>query len=221
MGATHYIPRAPALAAACARFNRGVLARLRSDPRIRIVVLGAAWAAPFYRDWEDGWLVVDSAQTRQAPSADTANALFTASLRATISSLDAAGKQVLVVEDAPEFPVNPLWRVESARISARRRLDAWLRIAGADDPGVAPADNNPLIALSNSLLEEAVARSPGAGIIRLRPALCAASNLCAYRRGEQLLYADSSHLSAAGAIDALGALRLAAPGGTPNSAATP
>ena len=59
LGATHAIPRVPLLAAGCARFNRQALAEIASDPRVRIVILHATWAAPLYRDWQDGWLVAE------------------------------------------------------------------------------------------------------------------------------------------------------------------
>jgi peptidoglycan/LPS O-acetylase OafA/YrhL len=218
IGATHFISRIPSLAQGCLRFNRAVLVKLRADSRIRIVILSAAWAAPFYRDWENGWLTADLAHAEETPTAQATNTLFVASLRTTIESLRAGGKQVIVLEDVPEFTINPLWRVKAQRIPARRRLAQWLAIADAGDPGFDAADRSPNIALSISLLDQTVAQSKEVQLIDPVPALCSNSDHCDYRDGDRLLYVDSDHLSPDGALYALRSLRLPAPGGAANRA---
>jgi hypothetical protein len=210
IGATHFIPRIPALAERCLRFNDTVLATIRADSRIRVVILSAAWAAPFYRDWQDGWLSVDLRHTQQAPSAQAMSALFVASLRSTIESLQSSGKQVMLVEEVPGFTIDPGWRVESARIPGRRRLVAWLGIANASDSGFSIAQDDPNISLANSLLKQAAGESHGAPLVDLKPALCGNTGLCAYRDGDRLLYVDGSHLSRDGALYAVRNLRLPA-----------
>ncbi len=207
-GATHFIPRIPTLAEGCLRFNDAVLAKIRADSRIRVVILSAVWSAPFYRDWENGWLTADLAHAQPAPTTQETNALFVASLRATMQSLQSSGKQVMVLEDVPEFTIDPVWRVESARIPARRRLISWLGIANASDSGFASAEDDPNIPLANSLLEQAAAQSKGALLVDLKPALCGNSGQCAYRDGDRLLYVDGSHLSRDGALYAVRSLRL-------------
>ncbi len=202
IGATHFIPRIPLLAARCERFNRNVLELLRADRRIRIVVLTAAWSAPLDRSWEDGWLTADLAHP-EVPSTDVNRGLFVSSLTAAIRGLQAAGKEVIVIEDVPGFEVDPLWRVRSARIPARRRLTAWLEIADSVDTGFTSPDANANIALADSLLRRGVADLHGVELVDLQPALCNTETECAYRVENNLLYDDSSHLSTFGAGYAL------------------
>lgn len=211
-GATHFIPRIPALAGGCLRFNTAVLSRLRADSRIRIVILSAAWAAPFYRDWENGWLTADLAHSQQAQTIEAANTLFAGSLRASIESLQASGKQVIVLEELPNFAIDPVWRAESARIPARRWLTSQLGIANASDSGFASAESDANISLANSQLVQTAAQSKGALLVDLKPALCGHSGQCAYRDGDKLLYIDGSHLSHEGALLAVRNFRFPAAG---------
>jgi hypothetical protein len=44
---------------------------------------------------------------------------------------------------------------------------------------------------------------PNVQFVELKPALCGADNMCAYRIGDRLLYDDTQHLSANGAAYAL------------------
>jgi len=218
IGTTHFIPRVPQLAQGCWRFNNEVLLQLRADTRIRIVVLSAAWSAPFYRDWENGWLTADLAHGQEMPTAQATNTLFVDSLRATIASLQAAGKQVIVLEDVPEFAIDPLWRVKAQFIPARRRLTLWLGIANAEDPGIDAIDSNPNIALSRFLVEQTAAQFKRVDLVDPKLALCRGSGQCVYRDGGRLLYIDSSHLSRDGALYALRNFRLPAIGARESAA---
>lgn len=208
IGATHFIPRQPLLAAGCERFNRKALALLQADRNIRVVVLAAAWSAPLNRTWQDGWLVSDPAHESEIPTPEANCRLFVDSLKATLHALQAAGKQVIVVEDVPSFEIDLLWRVRSTRIPARRRLATWLGIQAVTDPGFASPNPNPNFALADSLLRQAATGSPAVPLVDLNPALCSAPAECAYRFGENLLYSDSSHLSNFGALYALRNFRL-------------
>ncbi|MGA3069632.1 MAG: acyltransferase family protein, partial [Terracidiphilus sp.] len=136
-GATHYIPRLPLLAAACLRFNCTTLGLLEDDRRIRVVILAAAWAAPLYRTWMDGWLSADVAREPQVPSPEATRRLYLESLTTSIRALEDAGKQVIVLEDTPNFDFDPMLKVRTARIPARRALARWLGIQGDPDPGIA------------------------------------------------------------------------------------
>jgi len=210
LGATHFIPRLPLLGAGCQRFNRRALQMLQDGQSIRVVVLTAAWSAPLERTWQNGWLVADPAQPAQIPAPDANRRLFLDALTATIRALQAAGKQVIVIQDVPSFEIDPLWRVRTARIPARRTLAAWLGVQDAADPGFAPPDPNPNRTLAASLVSQAVAALPGVELVDPIPALCSSPTQCAYRSQDNLLYGDSSHLSPEGALYALRNFRLPA-----------
>ena len=210
-GATHYIPRLPLLAAACLRFNCTTLGLLEDDRRIRVVILAAAWAAPLYRTWMDGWLSADVAREPQVPSPEATRRLYLESLTTSIRALEDAGKQVIVLEDTPNFDFDPMLKVRTARIPARRALARWLGIQGDPDPGIALPADDASIAASVSVLEEAAAHLLGVALFDPKPTLCRSSTECAYRDGESLLFIDSSHLSPDGARRALRDLQLPAP----------
>jgi SGNH domain (fused to AT3 domains) len=210
-GATHYIPRLPRLAGECLRFNRTTLSLLGGDRQIRVVILAAAWSAPLYRNWMDGWLSADLAHEPQVPSPEATRRLYLESLTASIRALEDAGKRVIVFEDTPNFDFDPMLKVRTARIPARRALTRWLGIQDAPDPGVAPPAADPQIAVSVSFLEETAAHLPGVVLFDPKPALCQSFTQCVYCDGESLLYVDSSHLSPDGARRALRDLRLPAP----------
>jgi peptidoglycan/LPS O-acetylase OafA/YrhL len=211
LGATHYIPRLPLLAASCQRFNRSTFSLLQAEPRIRVVILVASWAAPLNRSWLDGWLTADPAHEPRVPTPEAARTLYIQSLTATVRALQVAGKQVIVLKDTPAFGFDPLMRIRTARIPARRTLALWFGVRGADDPGFAPPAGDPSIPIANSVLEQAVAQLPGVPLIDLTPALCASPAQCAYRDGDTLLFVDSTHLSPDGARRALSAFRLPPP----------
>jgi peptidoglycan/LPS O-acetylase OafA/YrhL len=211
IGATHYLPLAPLWAAGCVRFNRKALALLQADQRIRIVILAASWASPFNRTRRDGWLTPDLAPQSPAPSLEASRQLFTESLAASIRALQASGKQVVVLEDTPYFDFDPMLKVRTSNISARRTLALWLGVPDSADPGFAPPVATPSVLLSATLLEQTVAHFSGVRLFDPRLALCASSFQCAYRAGDSLLFIDSSHVSPDGARRALRDLRLPIP----------
>jgi peptidoglycan/LPS O-acetylase OafA/YrhL len=211
IGATHYVPLAPIGAEACVRFNRKSLALLEADSHIRIVILTASWAAPFNRTRMDGWLTPDLAPQSPTPSTEASSQLFTASLSASIRTLQASGKEVIVLEDTPYFNFDPMLSVRTAHIPARHTLALWLGAKNAADPGVAPPAGDRSIPLSISLLEETTAHLPDVTLLDPNPALCSSATQCAYRNGDSLLFIDSSHVSPEGASRALRDLRLPVP----------
>jgi peptidoglycan/LPS O-acetylase OafA/YrhL len=207
-GATHYIPRLPRLAGDCLQFNRSVLSLLDADHHIRVVILAAAWAAPLYRNWMDGWLSVDPVREPQVPSLEASRRLYIESLTGTIRSLEDAGKQVIVLEDTPNFDFDPMLKIRTARIPARRVLASWLGVQRDPYPGISSPAADKQIAASVSVLEDAVAHLPRTTLLDPKPALCRSATECVYCDKESLLYIDSSHLSPDGARRAIRDLRL-------------
>jgi len=209
-GATHASPRIPMLATECARFNARVFDLLKKDTRIRIVVLNGEWAGYLYRDWQDGWLAPEAAGASKPPTPTDSRALFVASLEKTIGGLEASGKRVVVIDDVPAFEADPVWRVRTRLIPARRALARLLRVQDTGDQGSAKAAPDPHAIEASVLLREATERLAGVELIDLKPALCPSGDECLYRDGDNLLYADSNHLTAEGALHAAWGLKFAA-----------
>lgn len=210
IGAVYYIPPSPQFAPECERFNRKVIDMLEADRSVRVVILAGAWFAPFTENWKTGWLAPNASYGNQVPTMDAQRSLFIQSLRATIQSLQASGKQVLVFQDTPHFDFNPAWRVRTAQISARRNLALWLGIPNASDPGFAPPGNDPAVLLSSDAVRQALASLPRATLVDINPMLCQAPRQCTYRIGEKLLYLDDNHLAPDGARFALREFRFPA-----------
>jgi hypothetical protein len=168
----------------------------------------------------DGWFTADLAHASRTPSLEASRQLFAQSLTASIHALQAAGKQVILFQDVPDFEVDPLWKVESQRIPVRRELAALLRLSDAADPGFASPRPDPDVALSAALLQQ-TASLTGAALVDLNSALCSTPAQCAYRTGEDMLYTDTSHLSTDGALYALRNFRLPEGGAQTDSAGSP
>jgi peptidoglycan/LPS O-acetylase OafA/YrhL len=200
VSATHASPRIPMLGAECSRFNARVFDLLRTDARIRVVVLNGEWAGYLYQDWQDGWLAPEAAGASKPLKASDSRALFAASLEKTISALEASGKRVVVIDDVPGFEADPVWKVRTRLIPARRALARLLRVRDATDEGSAKAALDPHAAEATTLLRQATERLAGVELIDLKPVLCARGDECIYRDGNKLLYADSNHMTADGAL---------------------
>jgi peptidoglycan/LPS O-acetylase OafA/YrhL len=206
MRTSHSVPRHPELAAACFRFNERVMAAIRADPRVRVVVLNASWAGYLSRSWQDGW-IVDGLESRGAmPVEQVAQGVFAQSLERTVRALEAARKQVFVMDDVPAFDFEPMWKIATARIPARRALARWLGVPSADDPGAAVSGNKAGAAGATTLLK----RAAGAAFVDLKAPFCDASGQCMYRDGDRVLYSDNNHVSPEGARTALHDFRLPA-----------
>ena len=207
-GAAHYTPEYPLLAATCARFNRKVLDFLVATTRIRIVFLVGSWASPFNRNWQDGWLTNDPAHPSAIPSAEASRALFMQSLTASIRTLQAAGKQVVVMQDVPEFNFDPLLRVRFSHIPVRLALAKRMGIPEAGDPGLASSEDDAAFASAIAAIRQVAADTPNTSLVDLKAAFCASSEACIYRDRGRLLFLDRSHLSPDGARYALRNLKL-------------
>jgi len=200
LGATHFSPRIPRLAAECAQFNLHVFDLIRVDSNIHTVLLNADWAGYLYTTWQDGWLTSSDSIDPNSPDPQATRTLFVQSLASTIQTLQSAGKHVIVLNDIPTFDTDPLWRMRTQSIPARHGLAGLLHIPNAADPGSSPPSADAHTAVARTLLAAAVAQSPGAQLIDPAPALCTTSGECAYRNAQTLFYTDSNHLSTAGSL---------------------
>ena len=203
LGVSHFIPRHPGLAAECFAYNDRVLDRLVRDARIRVVILSASWPGYLHRNWQDGWLVTGATQPAEMPTGETVRASLAGSLSTTVRSLESAGKQVVVFDDIPVFDFEPMWRLDSSTIPARRALAALLHVTGSADPGAAPPSDAQSATAATALLRQALAPLPAATLVDLRAPFSSTQSQCFYRIGNELLYSDNNHLSPAGAKYAL------------------
>ena len=204
VGATRYLPEHATDAERCLSFNHRVLGLLQSDSSVSTVFLAGLWSAPFHGTHADGWLTSGLGPEGEIPTSEASRKLFRDSLAAAIGSLHASGKRVVVFEDVPNFDIDPLWKVRTARIPPRHKLALWLGVKGTEDTGFAPPGDRRLTSETNLLLQQTIADLPDTPLIDLWPVLCARPDACAYRDGERLLYSDTQHLSAAGANYVLG-----------------
>jgi hypothetical protein len=198
-GAAFYNTQSPQSAQQCIQFNNQVLNLLRDDPRVRIVVLASMWRVYL----PNGWAFAGSAHDHEILAPDAASALFRRSLAATIESLQAAGKQVIVMEDVPSFEFDPLMKFRTAHIPARHQLSAWMGAEVATDTGTGPASRLDEVAIANTQLRIVADGFKNVPLIDLKSEFCGENNECIYRIGDRLLFRDPNHLSFYGAHYAL------------------
>jgi peptidoglycan/LPS O-acetylase OafA/YrhL len=203
IGAVRFTPTQPAESPECLQFNEKALQVIEGDPRIRLVIVSGYWANPFRPDPRETWLTPDLTHEREIPSLAATQSLFEQALTETIQTLEAAGKQVVVLGDTPSFDVNPIGRVAITEVPAERLLAHWLRIPNADDPGYDAPNYVESDRLAAAAIRAVMARVPAAMLIDLKPAMCRTPTECFYRDGENLLYADTHHLTPDGARFAL------------------
>jgi hypothetical protein len=192
----------------CLEFNRMALHQLQTDQHIRIVILAGRWTNFFRPDGGEGWLITDTTIKPEMLTFDAASPLFRKSLAASIQSLQAAGKQVVVMGDVPTFDFNPLSRYSSSHIPARRLLAKWMGSSDANDPGTGPAADRTLVESTNAQLRMTIDELQNVPLVDLYSALCLNGIDCTYRIGNHLLYRDSLHVTQYGGDYALRYFRL-------------
>jgi len=132
------------------------------------------------------------------------------SLAETIGALQAAGKQVMVLGDTPSFEIDPIERVAVAEVPAEHLRARRLKIPNAEDPGFDMPNFVDSDRRAAAAIAEVLAATPGVTLAEVKPALCKSPTQCYYRDGDNLLYADTHHLTPAGASFALRGFQLPA-----------
>ncbi len=199
----------------CLVFNRKVLDLLVTDHKVQIVVLSGAWRTALQHSL-DRWLTPESAGQATTPDSAELETIFMRSLAATIQTLRQAGKQVIVLEDVPDFDFDPLARYRIGHNPARHAVAAWLGSPNATDTGLAPDAEGAASQMVNAQLSRVVSVIPGVELIDLKPELCRGDGQCTYRNGDELYYFDHEHLTGPGASYVLRDFRFPAfvsPGG--------
>jgi peptidoglycan/LPS O-acetylase OafA/YrhL len=200
VGAAMFIPPAPLSAGECLKFNQSALDLLVSDQRIRIVVLAGVWRDPAHHD---RWVTEETGNEPIDFTPDLARIAFQRSLRDTIQRLETAGKQIVVVDDVPLIPFDPIMRFRTEHIPLRNWLAARLgyTYGGGSVETFVPDE------LANTDLDRALSGVPN--ITRFNPSLriCSDGQRCIYQEGDHLLFYDESHLNGFGSSYALQGIR--------------
>ena len=189
--------------AECIGFNHHVLDRLKTDRRIRIVILVYAWGHIFGQP-ESVEAVIDGIVNQ--PGVRIQNPLQIAtlqSLETSIRSLLANGKQVIVMEDVPEFGIDPLLKYRTSRIPIRHAIAMRLGVLDDSDEGLIKPNRSLRDVIGHHTTPDMIATLPGTTMVDLKQEFCKEAGRCIYRKDNTLFYLDHQHLSPAGAEYAL------------------
>ena len=191
----------PTFEKTCAAFNRAVFQHVLSDRSINIIVLAGLWSSLCSDGNSDDCYMDNPRLGKQALESGGHRNLYS-SLLETISLLRSSGKRVFIVTDVPRFAIDPMSIVRNSVMRSRGELATLLssQIFSLD-----AVDEESLIKPADTITDSEVRRAAsegGAQIIDLARNLCPASR-CRFLNNGVLLYADSSHLTPAGAEYAL------------------
>lgn len=171
-------PDRPAHAAQCRTYQQAAFARVLRDRTVRVVVLAGFWSA---------------APNLEGPAGASISAGM--ALERAVAALRRAGKQVIIVQDAPRFAFDPYAQVMGDFLPARR----WLHDTPATDAARAAVPISDSLRASIAAIAE---RDPGVTLIDPYAGLCR-DGRCAYGDDRAIYYFDDQHLTAPGAIQAL------------------
>lgn len=164
--------------AECLAWQGRLFAYIAAHPDIRVVALAGFWSSDL------------DLLTR-----DDGHVPLSAALEATVTWLQARGKQVILIQDVPTLRFDGYARVIGDLIPARRALTDALNAKPGDgfvaSPNqVIPDPARPIIA--------AIAKARSTTIVDPHARLCTPAG-CAYRDSGHLYYFDFQHLTASGA----------------------
>ncbi|WP_454796933.1 acyltransferase family protein [Novosphingobium lindaniclasticum] len=175
----------------CRRFNEMIFEAIRSNPHVKTVVIAGRWArfvndsAPGSNEAITSKFLLDEQERVAGP--EQTKAVLQRSLERVISRFGAAGKEVLLVEQAPSFPDN-------ARKCVARSL--W-RGKSAEDCSVREADVRRRRLALTTMFEDIAARHDNVRLIDPLPVMCRGGLCPADDRGLPL-YADEHHVTERG-----------------------
>jgi peptidoglycan/LPS O-acetylase OafA/YrhL len=198
---TRYMPARLNHDIECETFNQNVLRFVIDSPNIRTVVLSGYWTAPF-PDRDNGERFVGAGDRPNSVGIEQSWKNLQSGLLETVQRLQAQGKRVLLVVDAPRLMFDPVLAARTNAIPARLWLD---RTLGGPDVtiGWEPLSSlmGPVDIRANAILAY-VANQTGAGLVDLPHDMCPDS-MCRFKQGSAPFYVDTQHLSFEGAQFAL------------------
>lgn len=181
----------------CAAFNATAQAAILNDPDIDTVILTGLWMAVAFPSAGDRNIASDGGAL--PPHADDLDLLRIA-IEDTIRQFTGAGKQVLLLSDAPLLNFPPVRQLQNDYLPLRDHLQALItqgsRIeAGVVDRAERVKDQDAI----NAVLAEVATEIDGARYRDISEAFCTATQ-CRMKSPEgQSFYVDSQHLSRSGA----------------------
>jgi peptidoglycan/LPS O-acetylase OafA/YrhL len=195
----------PTFEGTCAAFNRAVFEHVLNDHSITTIVLAGLWSSLCSDGKNDGKnkdCYLDNPRLRQEASGGGNNRNLHSDLLNAIGLLRSSGKRVFIVTDVPRFVIDPMNILRNSVMRSRGEL---AHLLSAQVLSLDAVDEASLITPADTITDREVrqaASEGGAQIIDLARNLCPAAR-CRFLDNGVLLYADSSHLTPAGAEYAL------------------
>lgn len=194
LGATRDVTGRPAHAQQCTTFNKSVMRILLSD-RIDEVIISAYWAAGIEKARGRGYLDLSRSQR-------SGTGALKAGMDSVVAQLRAAGKKVMIIQDAPSLDIDPLRYNNNRNIPLRRELNELLTAWNGASPLMNRTQRIHFPAQELDRLLESY-RQPGVQVVSLRKNLCSKQGCLIIERGLPVYY-DNNHLSPHGGEIALG-----------------
>ncbi len=166
------------MTASCTEFNSAALATILASPEARAVIISAAW---------DGYATGDPLLSAGGdyPTVQVSAERFRSNIAETVANLNAHGLAVLLVGAFPKPEKDPAACMERSAIQNRNSTPCFVQAAA----GTMKRDH---------VVSDAFANVVGnVELFRPVPYFCH-QDKCVYVEGEQIMFMDATHLSAAG-----------------------
>jgi peptidoglycan/LPS O-acetylase OafA/YrhL len=182
----------------CRSFNQTALQYVLNRPDIRVVLLTGLMAGAYMPDSSHGGPV--------RPSDAESAAVLGQGFKNEIDTLESAGKRVILMEDVPGFPDDPVAGIRYQQIPLRRLLNRLL-LSESPEIGDGASEDISLTTstperFASAQLEAIAAADRRVILIDPKKAFCSAGR-CYYASATELFYADGGHLSRSGALHIL------------------
>ncbi|HEY0795797.1 MAG TPA: acyltransferase family protein [Acidisarcina sp.] len=187
----------PQHAELCRQFNQRAVALVASRPDVKLVFLTGSWA--FVE--QDRFMPVGYHGSPSTISQQQSEVFLLQGITAEIRALEAAGKQVVLMDDVPSLNVNPLQRYRYMLLPFRRALANLLGEPRQDPsvPSVSRSENiSPEAEAARRSFLQLAKTDPNLMLIDSKAILCTATE-CSFSDGAHLYYSDNNHLSPFGA----------------------
>ena len=205
LGVVFHKPTRPNHGGNCHEFMATAIAEVAARSDVDTVVLAGYWSAPFAEIGE-GYLLVGQSPDQLDRASTLAN--LETGLDATVATLVAGGKHVVLVKGVPNLGFHPIRQRLSDEIGLRRAIGSTL---AGHFPGTTEFVREHDLAdeddATNAVVARVGARHPGVEVIQPATGLCH-DGACRYADAGRLLYFDETHLTALGGYRALAGLHL-------------